>query len=98
MSKAIGKPKSPHRRVVFSFHAPEANIVSLVGSFNDWDPNRHPMQNKGHGLWKKAVTLPQGEYEYKFWIDGQWKEDPRNHRTSPNAYGTRNNIVSVNVE
>ncbi|MCB2169820.1 MAG: glycogen-binding domain-containing protein [Deltaproteobacteria bacterium] len=98
MSKIKPKAKPQRRRVVFSFRAPEADIVALVGSFNDWDPHRHPMDNKGHGLWKKSVTLPPGEYEYKFWIDGQWREDPRNHRTLPNAFGTTNNIVTVSTE
>jgi 1,4-alpha-glucan branching enzyme len=98
MSKIKPKAKPQRRRVVFSLRAPEADIVALVGSFNDWDPHRHPMDNKGHGLWKKSVTLPPGEYEYKFWIDGQWREDPRNHRTLPNAFGTANNIVTVRTE
>lgn len=98
MSKIKPKIKPQRRRVVFSFRAPEADLVALVGSFNNWDPRRHPMHNKGYGLWKKTVTLAPGEYEYKYWIDGEWREDPRNHRTLPNPFGTSNNIVAVSVE
>jgi 5'-AMP-activated protein kinase regulatory beta subunit len=84
-----------HCRVAFALEAEQAERVALVGSFNDWDPQRHPMARKGSGPWKKTVLLAPGVYEYKFWIDGQWREDPRNAHTRPNPFGTVNSIVAV---
>lgn len=97
MSKARSKSKPQRRRVTFYFEEPHADVVALVGTFNDWDPRRHPMKNKGYGVWNKTVTLPPGEYEYKFWIDGQWREDPRNTKTSRNPFGTVNSVLEVSV-
>lgn len=99
MSKVASKSKTrstPHnRRVAFSCEAGEAQTVSLVGSFNNWDPQRHPMTPNGRGAWRKTLLLAPGVYEYKFWIDGQWREDPHNAHTRPNPFGTVNSIVAV---
>lgn len=44
--------------VRFALWAPNASRVSVVGSFNDWDGRRHPMQRcSGSGFW--AVFVPQ---------------------------------------
>jgi 1,4-alpha-glucan branching enzyme len=48
-----------HRRVVagvdgvnFAVFAPEAEAVSVVGDFNGWNPDSHPLQPRGSsGLW-----------------------------------------------
>ena len=85
------------RRIDFVFHAPEARQVYLAGSFNGWSLKKHPMKkNTGTG-WKKTVMLPPGSYEYKFWVDGHWVEDPQNDRRCTNSFGTVNNIVNVTV-
>ena len=43
------------------------------------------MKNDENGLWSKSVILAPGKYEYKFLIDGEWKEDPGNKQNSPNV-------------
>jgi hypothetical protein len=37
------------------------------------------------------------KYEYKFLIDGEWKEDPRNDKTYPNCFGTHNSVLDLTV-
>ena len=96
-SKSKARSKTPQRRMAFSCEADEAQNVALVGSFNNWDPQRHPMTRKGRGPWQKTILLPPGVHEYKFWIDGQWREDPRNAHTRPNPFGTVNSIVAVSA-
>lgn len=53
--------------VRFAVWAPSARQVSVVGSFNDWDPQRHPMRLRPQaGIWE--VFVPQaavGDF-YKF--------------------------------
>ena len=94
MSK-VSNPNTKRRKVIFYCDAPEAKNVALVGTFNDWDTGRHPMNHGGGGRWNRALLLPPGVYEYKFWIDGRWQEDPRNGQTVPNPFGTVNSLLRV---
>ncbi|MCW5962917.1 MAG: 1,4-alpha-glucan branching protein GlgB [Bryobacterales bacterium] len=66
----------------FVVWAPNAEIVSVVGEFNDWDTRRHPMRLRDGGLWE--VFLPgvvQGT-AYKYFVRSrvqgyrQLKADP----------------------
>ncbi len=95
----MGKGKSGNengkkrKRIEFTYEAPDAREVILVGSFNNWSPEKHPMKMNGDGIWRKTLILPQGPYEYKFLVDGQWKEDPLNERCCYNCFGSINSIV-----
>jgi 1,4-alpha-glucan branching enzyme len=44
------------RGVRFVVWAPNAEVVSVVGDFNDWDERRHPMRQRTGGVWE--VFLP----------------------------------------
>ena len=43
MKKSDGAKKVSRRRVVFTFFAPQAKEVLLMGDFNNWDAKVHPM-------------------------------------------------------
>jgi len=68
--------------VRFTVWAPNAKNVSVVGDFNDWDKEAHPMQKLGDtGIWQLFIpNLSQGDiYKYQIEaIDGQvlLKADP----------------------
>jgi 1,4-alpha-glucan branching enzyme len=96
MKEKIIKQQIKRRKVKFSIDAPGASHVILMGDFNKWDPKTHPMKNEGNGLWIKAIMIPPGKYEYKFLIDGNWKEDPGNEQTCPNCFGTFNSVLNLN--
>ena len=52
----------------FAVWAPNAQRVSVVGSFNLWDGRRHPMQLRGgSGIWEVFVpgVGPGAEYKYE---------------------------------
>jgi len=83
------------RRVEFTLTRPDATKVALVGSFNNWSIDKHPMHSNGDGTWKKIAMLPPGTHEYKFWVDGRWEEDPQNERCCPNCFGGFNSVVKV---
>ena len=83
------------KEIQFSLLAIEAKKVSLVGEFNNWNPDADPMQSDGNGTWTKAKMLSPGNIEYKYWVDGEWMQDPANLRACPNCFGTQNNIVKV---
>jgi hypothetical protein len=86
------------RKVIFSLENADANEVFLIGDFNKWNPKSHPMKSDENGAWVRNVIIPPGEYEYKFIVDGQWKEDPQNEHLSLNCFGTYNNIINVTAK
>jgi 1,4-alpha-glucan branching enzyme len=68
--------------VRFAVWAPNAETVSVVGDFNDWDTRRHPMRLRNGGVWELFIPdLPEGT-SYKYQIRSryhgyqQMKADP----------------------
>ncbi|MBI3771385.1 MAG: 1,4-alpha-glucan branching protein GlgB [Gammaproteobacteria bacterium] len=55
--------------VLFATWAPNAERISVVGDFNEWDGRRHPMRVRGDtGVWELFIPgLHSGDY-YKFEI------------------------------
>ena len=80
---------------MFTFESTHAKEIILMGDFNNWNPKKHPMNNAGNGTWNKAVMLSPGKYEYKFFVDGEWREDPRNEQMCRNCFGTLNSVLEV---
>jgi len=95
MSSVKAIAKKQRRKVVFSCEAADAHEVILVGTFNSWNPRKHPMQKTDAGAWRRSVMLPPGSYEYKFLIDGPWQEDHQNNQRLPNTFGTHNSVLHV---
>jgi len=81
---------------VLSLTAPAARSVSVVGSFNNWDRERHRLSGPdGSGRWRIVVTLRPGRYEYLFLIDGEvWVTDP-GAPTADDGMGGRNSVLTV---
>jgi 1,4-alpha-glucan branching enzyme len=97
MAKVKSKKKIKRKKVTFSVDLSGAKEVILMGDFNNWNSKKHLMKKDGNGVWNKAVILPPGSYEYKFLVDGQWKEDPQNDQTCLNCFGSHNNILNLTV-
>ena len=74
------------------FESAEQAILS--GSFNGWDEAAFAME-KVEGGWATRLQLDAGRYEYKFIVDGQWMEDPRNPEKKKNQYDTYNSVLEV---
>jgi hypothetical protein len=83
------------RAVFFSLLAPHAQHVSLAGDFNGWNTASHPMEKHWDGVWKLSIELARGDYEYRFFVDGAWLNDPQNVESVPNEFGSFNNVVRV---
>jgi 1,4-alpha-glucan branching enzyme len=80
--------------VDFFLNKPEAKTVSLAGTFNGWDLKRTPMRKEAAG-WKTTLWLPPGRYEYRFVVDGEWINDPREMDSAPNEFGGTNSVIVV---
>jgi 1,4-alpha-glucan branching enzyme len=82
--------------VRFELAAPTGSTVSVAGSFNNWDPQQHPMcDNPCEGIFAATVPLCRGRHEYKFVVNGEWCTDPKCSESVPNACGTLNSVVEV---
>lgn len=97
MTTATSGQNRKNQKVTFSIEASGADEVVLTGDFNSWNPKKHLMKKNGDGIWKKTVMLPSGIYEYKFLIDGVWKEDPFNDEACPNCFGTFNSVLNLSA-
>jgi len=87
--------RSRKKRIVFQLHAPGAKAVFLAGTFNEWDPASQPMTRNGNGEWKTAMSLKPGTYEYRFVVDGEWRDDPACEARHLNEFGTYNSLMYV---
>ncbi len=92
-AKAVENPAD--NEVVFEYEDPEANKVSLVGTFNNWNKDSDPME-KIDNVWKRTVMLPQGTHEYQFVInDTEWLSDPATENKVPNKYKGQNSVITI---
>jgi len=57
--------------VRFAVWAPNAKVVSVAGSFNDWDIRRHPMRARTGGVWEVFIPGVREYDGYKFHVHSQ---------------------------
>lgn len=82
--------------VHFALRAPDAELVSLAGSFNDWRPDAIPLTRRNGGVWSATIPLPVGEHQYQFVIDGtEWVPDPTAHAQIDDGFGGTNSLIVV---
>ncbi|CAL4121831.1 unnamed protein product, partial [Meganyctiphanes norvegica] len=67
------------------------NNVAIAGSFNQWNQLTMVKSEKD---FVAIVDLPEGEHEYKFYVDGEWKTNPQEQMVD-SSIGTQNNIISI---
>ena len=77
MKKKLSEEARPKtKKVRFNLYAPEAERAFLAGEFNSWDIESLPMKRDNRGTWEVSFALPPGRYEYRFWVDKVWHDDP----------------------
>ena len=88
--------RSTAKKVEFQLTAAPDGQAFLVGTFNQWDPAKHPMRTTpGSGLYRISLLLMPGRYEYKFVVNGDWRTDPKCPDEVPNEMGTMNSVITV---
>lgn len=83
--------------VTFTFPtrlAPDARTVSLVGSFNGWNPDVHSMR-RDLDYWRITIDLSPGRMVYVFLVDGVMWLDPKDDGRIPNGWGSEYSIRHV---
>jgi 1,4-alpha-glucan branching enzyme len=83
-------------KITFSYRAPTAKSVLLVGDFTGWQQAPINLKKDKSGVWKKTVPLPPGRYEYRLLVDEQWQDDPDCAERQPNQFGGTNCVCIVN--
>ncbi len=86
--------KAKRRRVRFQMRADEGIKVSVAGTFNGWDPEKHVLKPKD-GMYALNILLDPGHYEYKVVVNGVWCVDPERSDWAPNEYGSLNSVIVV---
>ena len=82
--------------VRFVLFAPDAQQVALAGTFNQWDQAATPLVRSGTpGVWTATLTLPAGQHQYAFVVDGaRWVADPAAPAVD-DGFGRRNSVLSL---
>jgi 1,4-alpha-glucan branching enzyme len=88
-AKMITKPVS------FVLSAPSARQVSLIGDFNDWDPDAYPMKRQPDGAWLIQVPLIQGQHHYQFLVDGKPMLDPHAQGVARNEQDQKVSLLAL---
>ena len=87
--------KSSGKTIEFKFYAPQAQKISVGGSFNNWKAEKNPLKKDASGNWKASLKLPSGRYEYRYLVDGVWQNAQEPVECTPNAFGSWNCVVKV---
>ena len=78
MIKATRAGRDGSIRVTFALPADEpAGAVSVVGSFNDWNPFAHPLRRRANRTRSAAVTVQAGStLHFRYLAEGGvWFDD-----------------------
>ncbi len=86
--------QAKRRRVRFHISADEGSKVSVAGTFNGWNPDKHVLKQKD-GTFALNILLEPGQYQYKFVVNGIWCVDPERSDWTANEYGSLNSVVTV---
>lgn len=82
----------PNCRVTFRLPkdaAPEAQNVTIVGDFNNWNITETPLKRLKNGDFKVTLELPcNREYRFRYIINAnQWENDECTDKYIPSRYG-----------
>lgn len=85
-------------RVTFHYSNEEdVDNVTLVGEFNDWDLNAHPMKKRKNGNFSTTIMLEAGRhYRFRYYLgDERWANEPEADQHIFNCYGSEDSVVII---
>jgi len=97
-SKVTLPPPSLKGNTTFKLKGyPDASIVALAGTFNNWNQSQFIFGKEGDE-WVCRIDLEPGKHSYKFIVDGNWLLDPANPNTEADDYGVTNSFIVITKE
>lgn len=93
--KYVG-PKIVKGGVRFLVKSPQANRVTIVGSFNHWNTDKDALSGPDDdGIWSIIIPLTDGRYEYLFLINNEkWLLDPA-VPSIDDGLGGKNSVILI---
>lgn len=87
----------PICKVTFSVEAKGANVASVVGDFNNWNPVEGELSKLKNGTFKGVFDLPKGaSYEFKYIVDGEYRNEAEADSFQWNDFaGAENSVLEV---
>lgn len=84
-------------RVTFTLPADfEATGVSIVGDFNNWNPESLPMKRRKSGSWRASLDLEaEREYQFLYLTDGGTFLTEEHCAACPNPFGGQNSLLTT---
>ena len=84
----------PVCKVTFTVPAEEANSVSVVGDFNEWNTEATELKKLKNGTFKGTVDLETASsYEFRYVIDGTYVNDEQADAFAWNDFAAAENGV-----
>ena len=96
IKKQVIKTK-PVVKVTFSIEAKEANVASVIGDFNNWNPAAGELSKLKTGTFKATFDLPKdNSFEFKYLVDGNYVNDPESDSYAYNEFaGAENGVLAL---
>jgi 1,4-alpha-glucan branching enzyme len=91
----------PKGRVKVTFVVNDEGLpTSVVGCFNDWNPDAHPLRRRSNGTRSVSVELPIGStirfrYAALTEVGFHFFDDPAAHDFEPNGLGQTHSVLHV---
>jgi len=82
-------------QVEFRIYKPNAKFVSIVGDFNNWNPENDLLSKRKNGVWSLKKKLSPGIYKYKYIIDDNWSVDLYNPKTAGDLAGGICSLIKI---
>jgi 1,4-alpha-glucan branching enzyme len=86
--------------VVVTFRLPSdiaSETASVVGDFNEWDPQQGVMERDDSGAFSCSLTIRPGRtYQYRYLLDGdRWTNDWAANSFVPNMFGGEDSLLDL---
>ena len=96
ISKKYLKSK-PVCKVTFELEGIEAEKISAVGNFNDWNAEATPLKKFKNGKFKTTIDLAKdSSYEFRYVVDGAYANDEQADAFAWNDYaGAENGVLNL---
>jgi len=86
-------------RVTFKIPAEQAKAqaAAVLGEFNGWNADLHPMERRKDGSFSATVTVETGRpYRFRYLLDGRhWTNDEAADALVPNQFGGEDSVLSL---
>jgi 1,4-alpha-glucan branching enzyme len=87
--------KIEKKQETFAYFQPSASTVAVAGDFTEWEKKPIQLRRQKDGTWKTTVPLEPGTHQYRFLVDGEWRNDSQCTVFAPNPFGAENCVRIV---